>query len=1025
MAIKQVYKTKFLQMIRKLLIYKGEKIMFRKFYTTILLLLITFSFSLAQTGTGRISGKVIDKQTGEALIGANVIVEGTTLGAATDANGEFLISQIPSGTYSVKASYIGFQPSKVTNVRVKSGLTVNLKFNLASTEFSTKELVVVAKKPLIEKSSTNARRIIGADDIEALPTRSLATIVALQPGVVRLNGDTFIRGSRADETGYTVEGADVKNILSRDGGSLVSVTPDAVQELVVQAGGYTAQYGNANAGIVSQDFKTGTDQYHATFRAETDNFGNFPGEQFLNTYSYGYSDFVATFGGPLFTKKLKIFISGEKRKMGDRTPAFFYDNPVAYSDGALWDTTKVYDYGTFGGDKNEYQILNWQPGNHYNRGNNNYVLNGTLLFDNNPFIVRLSTAFNIYETRGGLRDIRQMFNVDRAYKYKSSDLLLNLKTTYLVSANSYFIANVNFYDGRSKYNDPIFGDNYLQYSDSLANSKHGFKFQNYISGPAFYDFYGFPFARKGSPRAWFEKNHNNYLGGSIDYTAQIDKHSIKTGASYQRWTVRHYGFDRTGSNFLSTLRNNPDLTRDKDSLAFLIGSKLYRDLGNYGYDVFGNRVDEGVFDARHPVLASAYLEDRFEISDIILNLGLRYDFINMDSWKWKDPKRPSSNIDDKTNLPIKGRLLKGSTYGYVSPRLGFSFPVSDRTVFHLQYGKFVQSPSLDIAFRGIFRAAEIIQASNLITNPIAYDPKPIRTTSYEIGFAHQLSEFAALDITAFYKDITGQLQYTNILTAPGEPKAKYAAFTNQDFSTSQGVEISLKLRRVERVAAQVNYTYADAEGTNSFVGSGVGSVEVNNETPTVILPLNYNFTHSGNISVDYRFGADEGGPIFERFGANLLFTFNSGHPFTLARDLGLGQNSAWTGGLIPSDDTRGRRPIGPVNSSTTPWQFNLDLRVDKTVDIAGLDFNFYVYVTNLLNTKNVINVYQKTGNAYDDGFLQSSSGKDIISKARYTERFADLYRALNLGNRQSAFYNYGYDLFSAPRQIRVGVKLNF
>jgi hypothetical protein len=1010
-------------MIRKLFKYKGEKIMFRKFYTTILLLLITFSFSLAQSGTGRISGKVIDKQTGEALIGANVIVEGTTFGAATDVNGEYLISQVPSGTYSVRASYIGFQSSKVTNVRIKSGLTTNINFTLASTEFSTEELVVVAKKPLIEKSSTNARRIIGAEDIEALPTRSLAAIVALQPGVVRLNGDTFIRGSRADETGYTVEGADVKNILSRDGGSLVSVTPDAVQELVIQAGGYTAQYGNANAGIVSQDFKTGTDQYHASFRGETDDFGNFPGETFLDTYSYGYSDLVATFGGPVFTNKLKIFISGERRKMGDRTPTFFYDNPTAFSDGALFDTTKIYDTGVRGGDKNEYQILDWQPGNFINRGNERYTLNSTLLFDSNPFIVRLSAALTHYESRGGGMNIINMFNNDRASQYESSNLLLNLKTTYLVTANSYFTAKVNFFDGRTKNNDPIFGDNYLEYSDSLANAKQGYQFQNYITGPATYDFYGFPFAREGAPRAGFSKNHNNYLGGSIAYTAQIDKHSIKTGASYQRWTVRHYGLDGAGSNFLSTLRNNPDLTANKDSMAFLIGNKLYRSVGNYGYDVFGNTVDEGVFDARHPVLASAYIEDRFEINDIILNLGFRYDFINMDSWKWKNPGLPG--IDEKTNLPKKGELLEGSTYGFVSPRLGFSFPVSDKTVFHLQYGKFVQSPSLDVAFRGIYRAAEIMQASNLITNPIAYDPKPLRTTSYEIGFAHQLSDFAALDITAFYKDIKGQLQYTNIQTDPGAPKAKYAAFTNQDFSTSQGVEVSLRLRRVERVAAQINYTYADAEGTNSFVGSGIGSVEANNEVPTVILPLNYNFTHSGNISVDYRFGVDDGGSILERFGANLLLTFNSGHPYTLARDLGLGQNSAWTGGLIPFRDTRGRRPIGPVNSSTTPWQFNLDLRVDKTVSISDFDVNFYVYVTNLLNTKNVINVYQKTGNAYDDGFLQSSDGKSIISKERYTERFADLYRALNLGNRQSAFANYGYDLFSAPRQIRVGVKVNF
>ncbi len=996
--------------------------MFRKFYTTILLLLIASTFSLAQTGTGRVSGKVVDKQTGEPLIGANIIVEGTTLGAATDINGEYLISQIPSGTYSIRVSYIGFQSVKMSEVKITSGLTTSINFTLQSTDFATGDVVIIAERPLVEKSATNAIRVINSEDLDALPTRDIDAIIALQPGVVQLNGDTFIRGSRADETGYTLEGADIKNILSRDGGSLVSVTPDALEEIIVQAGGYTAQYGNANAGIISQEFKTGGAQYHASFRVETDNFGNYPGEKFLGAYSYGYSDYVLTVSGPVFTDKLKLFVSGENYFMRDKTPMFFDANPTAFSDGALFDTTKVYDTGVFGGDKNEYQILKWNGGNLDGRLLNRYTLNSTLLYDSNPLMIRLATAFTYQTQQNSPRDIRDMFNQSRTPVTDQSNLLLNLKTTYLLTSNSYFTANINYFDGRSKTYDPIFKDDVMSYSDSLANAKYGYEFRNYTTGPPAYDFYGFPFFRDGTVRTGYVKDKNSYLGGSISYTAQIKKHSIKAGGSYQRWTVRHLGIQNP-SNELSTIRNNPDLTFNQDSLAFLIGNLLFRDFNNYGYDVFGNEVDDGVFGAKHPVLASGYVEDRFEISDIILNFGLRYDFIDMDSWAWKNPALPV--IDDQTHLPDPNSLIEGQSYSYISPRLGLSFPISDQTVFHLQYGKFVQSPSLDVAFRGIYTAAEIFQAANLISNPIAYDPSPIRTTSYEIGFAHQFTDFAAVDITAFYKDIKGQLQYTNIITDPGAAKSKYAAFVNQDFATTQGVEVSLKLRRIERIAAQINYTFSDASGTNSFVGSGIGSTEVNNNVPTVLLPLNYNFTHSGTISLDYRFGKDDGGSILEQLGFNFLFTFNSGHPFTLARNLGLGQASAWTGGLIPSDDSRGRRPIGPVNSSTTPWFFNLDLRIDKTVSVAGFDFNFYVYVANVFDTRNVTNVYQKTGNAYDDGFLQSEDGQQLISKSRYTERFADLYRSLNLGNRQAAFFQYNYDLFSAPRQIRAGVKFNF
>jgi len=104
---------------------------------------------------------------------------------------------------------------------------------------------------------------------------------------------------------------------------------------------------------------------------------------------------------------------------------------------------------------------------------------------------------------------------------------------------------------------------------------------------------------------------------------------------------------------------------------------------------------------------------------------------------------------------------------------------------------------------------------------------------------------------------------------------------------------------------------------------------------------------------------------------------------------------------------------------------NIDLRIDKTVNLYNFDFNFYVVVQNLLDTKNVLNVYDKTGNAYNDGFLNSPDGQQIIAGSRYTERFADLYRSINYDNRQAAYSQYGYDLFGPPRQLRAGILVNF
>ncbi len=1005
--------------------------MFRKIFTIASLLLLITSAAIAQTG--RVMGKVIDQQSEEPLIGANVIIMGTSLGAATDVNGNFIISQVPPGNYSVKTSYIGYQDVTVEGIRVVSGLTAEVDFRLPSSTIATGEVVIVSQRPLIEKSATNAVRIVGAEDLQSLPVRNVASIIALQAGVVQQNGNIFIRGSRPDETGYILDGADIKNVYSRNGGSLVTVSPDALQELLIQAGGYTAEYGNANAGIVQQDFKTGTEKYHFSVRAETDNFGNAnSSDKFLGTYSYGYSDYTVTLSGPVFSDKVKVFLTGENNFQRDYSPQFLYGNPASFSNGVLLDTAKAYDSGINGGNTNDSRILHWEGGSVPGRMQNRYTFNGTALLDLKPLLVKASGAFTWSRQRGNdytynsiapvpggatITDLSNIYNLGRLALYDQSDLLLNLKGTYFVSSNSVVEANINYLNFRQKQYDPYMQDNFLDYADSLKAAQYGWTYDNYTTMPAPYNFYGFDFTRPGDYLTNFLKDDRSYFGGSIAFTTQLDKHEIKAGGNFQRWTLRRYSV-AASSTLLLDARGNPDLARNTDSLSYLFENAGYRSFNNYGYDFFGNSIDSGPFGPKHPVLASGYIQDKLELSDLIINAGLRFDYIDVDSWQWADPLIPTA--DPNTHLPLG--LSSGNTFSYVSPRLGFSFPVTDRTVFHMQYGKFVQAPSLDIAYRGVLQLSTYVTAANLYTNPAAFNPSPIRTTQYEIGFTQQFTDFAAMDITAFYKDIKGQIQYTELQTAPGAAKAQYPTFVNQDFATTKGLEFSLKIRRVSRVRAELNYTYSDAKGTNSFLASGIGSVEVSKNVPTVILPLTYDQTHRGSLMLDYRFGQDDGGPILQQLGLDLLFTFNSGHPYTLAQSIdqtGLGQARDNTGGLIPALDTRGRRTNGPVNQATTPWFYNLDLRVDKTVNIYDLDVNFYVYVQNVLNTKNVINVYDRTGNGYDDGFLDSAPGQTE------SVQFRDLYNNLNLGNQQAAENVMNVNMFSAPRQIRGGVLINF
>ncbi|RPI71477.1 MAG: hypothetical protein EHM47_10135, partial [Ignavibacteriales bacterium] len=696
-------------MIRNKIKNFTEDLMLKKIFTVTISFLLFNIVALAQTG--KISGTATDQQSGEPLIGANILILNTNFGAATDVNGHYNINLIPPGEYDVRASYIGYQDVTIQNIRVVSGLTQEINFEMPSQSIATEEVVIVSQRPLIEKSSTNAVRIIDSEDLETLPTRDLENIASLQPGVVLQNDLITIRGSRPDETGYMLEGADVKDVLDREGGTMITVTPDAVQEILIQAGGYNAEFGNANAGIIQSNLKTGQEHYNVSIRAETDNFGNYANEKFLDTYSYGYSDYVVTLSGPVVSDKVRLFLSGENFFVRDFQPMFFEGSPTAFSDGALFDTTKVFDTGALGGDPNDSEILNWAGGNIPGRFQNRFTFNGTAFIDVKPLIIKLSGAFTWQRQRFNTPDVISLFNTQRLPITDNSDLLLNLKGTYLLTDNVFLEGIVSYLDQRRKTYDPVFEDDLLLYSDSVAAAQHGWEYASYTSQPAPYDFYGFPFLRPGTlivgnplgntignnrGQTAFTKDNNNYYGGSLALTAQLKQHELKAGGSFQRWTVRRYQITALPS-ILSNIRLNPDNVRTAEDFVAFIQNTQYSAFNNFGYDLFGNETDEaGLYAPKHPIFASGYLQDKFETGDIIINAGLRFDYINMDSWSFDDPTDPQYN--SVTHLPEVS--TEEITYSFISPRLGFSFPVTDRTVFHMQYGKFVQSPSLDVAYRG-------------------------------------------------------------------------------------------------------------------------------------------------------------------------------------------------------------------------------------------------------------------------------------------------------------------------------------
>ena len=211
--------------------------------TTILFLLLLLpAMALAQSG--KLRGQITDQETGEALVGANIIIVGTSYGAATDVNGEYIVLNLIPGVYEVKSSYIGYQSKTVSNIRINSDLTTGLNFQLAAEGIEVGEIEIIAEKPLVNKYNTNANRITTSEDIDALPIRGVDNIFAVTPGVVLQDNQIFIRGGRQDEVGFYLEGSNITDPMV--GGRQVTLVQDALEEINVQSGGYNAEIGRAH-----------------------------------------------------------------------------------------------------------------------------------------------------------------------------------------------------------------------------------------------------------------------------------------------------------------------------------------------------------------------------------------------------------------------------------------------------------------------------------------------------------------------------------------------------------------------------------------------------------------------------------------------------------------------------------------------------------------------------------------------------------------------------------------------------------
>ncbi len=718
---------------------------------------------------------------------------------------------------------------------------------------------------------------------------------------------------------------------------------------------------------------------------------------------------MATLSGPLIptSNKITFFLAGQHD---------FNRSGQSFLDGITFpkvDSTSIYnadwapkyagtDSGTHVASKgltgNRTMLANLLNSTNYSGSRSidgyyqDWALNGNFFFDFSPLNIKIGGSYAPDQSIGGYgRGLGTIYLVDNlpnrntlTQEYNASAYL---KGTYFMDATTYLVVQGNYWKYYQEAMDPILKENIEAYGQPGPNNPG-------LLGPSVtppdFTLYnpGFDVAFPANyATSGYSKLDREQYGGRVDLVKQFSKaYELKVGGEYDYYTIRTYTI--TATDIAGVRHNNPT---SPDYLVYLRAS-----LANYGYDIYGNTFNGGMFTdktgytanlsdegPRHPTIDGLYVQNKIEMSDFILNFGLRFDAFNSGAPMYKDP----ANIGLTAEQTISDTsLVSAATYTQLSPRIGFSFPVTDNTVFHAEFGKFMEQSALSNYYDTRARAGYFLGGSYARNFPNP-NLKPERTTDYELGFSHVFSDVAEMDITGFYKNIRDLVVIRYQITDPTAPERSYFGYANGDFGTTNGLQLRFNLRRVDRIQLSANYSLqaSTATGSTSLSHFNIAWQDLSGPNsspyfPTIVEPTDQDRTHSGNIILDYRFGENDGPTIFgskilSQLGLNGIFYFSSGVRYTLTQPYG-NQSFSVVNGVTPYE---------ALNQSEGPWNLRLDLKLDKAFNVGSVGFDIYLWAQNVFNRKNIISandviagrggLYTGTGSATDDGWLATSAGQ--------------------------------------------------
>lgn len=867
---------------------------------------------------GKITGFIIDNETHLPLVGVNVIVDKTYYGAVTDQDGRYFILNIRPRQYDVKASMIGYQAIIKKNVIVSNNRTTKIDFLLDTSPVELEAIVVSAERPPIIEDQTHSSTFVHSEVIENSASQGLREIIDLVSSISKESDGSFsVRGGPADDLKFYVNGVDQSKVGTSRPGSvgqldnrnwLQDFNPLAVREMEIIVGGFNAEYGQAQSGVVNVITKDGGSDISGKLQYE---YGA-PGKYHYGHYLYDQEKCVEwqNWGD------IENWIGwnntlSENERLPEDSLSFLYNKWVENHTPGPDHLGGAYDYrkfsynrvlfgigGPFGKDLNFFisgedrkeptRIPTNQQINHYQ----NYTLSLNKHFSNS----KLYFTGQYAHLNGGNVGTYQssITSAGRQGKHKYALERDNDRNEYVTSQSLKWTHNIN---------KSAFYDIQLYHSYEMSRCV-----QDAIAGASN------PWWIVGGP--WDE----GYLKNSISYNIFTEDTRIHIVRAISSVTVQignhHLLKAGISAKYMDIFTNNESTTPNRWITSFSYSSY---------YSV-------------NPYCFSAYIQDKMEFGQMIANVGARVDGYNFNTSYYSNRFNPfyqgtgAAAVGDPTTAYSDLHVI-------VSPRLGISYPISEYTAFHFQYGHFSAMP----LFRYGIKRTTLFGWWALGNPDIDYN----KTVSYEFGIQHNMGGQHRFDATLFYNDRVDQTTTLLIHSKTGNIRKNqaYQTYDNSGYGESKGIEVSFENIRN---SADWRWYYKVSYTLSRTSGGAYGSNELWSDDPDD--PRNYLSKRSANANLSgtdrlhkmraffiYKTPGKFGPKMltihpFGEVQIRLIYSMQSGRPFTY---------------VTTFDDY-----LDMSNNRRYPLEHKTNLRIDRYISLKKLkSLHFGVRIENLFNNK--------------------------------------------------------------------------